>query len=289
MRCPTELMKVCSSLFTVCEVYFPINLIKKCFIIAFFLLPSTVFAEDNFLKNKTVTGCEDAKGYPPFINENKITGMLEGYSVDLLNLVFKDSGAKIEYRLIPWVRCMAYMGKGNKIDIVLAAASTEERRKKYLFSDAFAKVHLSYFYDWQRYPEGLNIEHPSDFDRLKFVCGMRGFVYGNYGLSKKVLQQANSFQQLVNLVVFGRCDAFLIRYEVFNSLSKAYPDFKYHDRMKGGIIPWRKDDPIKFYFLAKKDSVYHKKLIDYINMKMKQIDKSGQFKKIKEKYGFITE
>jgi len=278
-----------SSSFAIGEVGISINKIKKLFIITFFLLSSLVFAEDNFLKNKIVTGCENEEGYPPFINTSQETGMFEGYSVDLLNLVFKDSGAKIEYKLMPWVRCMAFMAKGDTMDIVLAAASTEQRRKQYLFSDAFAKVHLSYFYDHQRYPDGLSIEKPSDFDKLKFVCGLRGFVYGNYGLSKAVYQQADSFQKLVNLVVHGRCDVFLIRYEVFKSLPKAYPEFKHHDRMRGSIIPWRKGDPIKFYFLAKKDSVYHKQLIDFINMRMKQIEESGQFRKIKEKYGFVTD
>jgi polar amino acid transport system substrate-binding protein len=288
MKYFTKLTEDFYSSFAICEVRFLKNKIKKLFVITLFLLSSTVFAGDSFLKNKTITGCENAEGYPPFINENKTTGKLEGYSVELLNYIFKDSGAKIQYRLIPWKRCMVYMAQGDKMDIVLAAASSEERRNKYLFSDVVAKVHLSYFYDHKHYPNGLNIENKSDFDKLK-VCGMRGFLYGNYGLSKKVYQSANSFQQLVNQVIRRRCDAFLIRYEVFNYLPKAYPDFENHDRLRGGIIPWRKDDPINFYFLARKDSVYHKKLIVYINMKMKQIEKSGQFKKIKKKYGLVTD
>lgn len=262
---------------------------KKLFVIALFLLSSTVFAEDSFLKNKTVVGCENEEGYPPFIFQNKVSGKLEGYSVDLLNLVFKDSGAKIKYELLPWKRCMRSMGEEKTMDLVLAAASTEERRKKYIFSDAFAEVHLAYFYDHQRYPKGLHIEYPSDFDNIGTVCGMRGFVYGNYGLSKEVYQESATFQHLVKMVVFERCDALLVRYEVFKTLPMVYPDFKYHDRMNGGIIPWRKDDPIKFYFLAKKNSVYHKHLINYINKKMKQMEKSGQFKEIKKKYGFIKD
>ncbi len=255
-------------------------------IIAIFLFPVIVFAEVSFLKNKTIVGCENEEGYPPFIFKNKESGKLVGYSVDLLNLVFKDSGAKIKYKLLPWVRCMKDMGRGKDIDIVLAAASTEERREKYTFSDAFSEVHLAYFYDHQRYPRGLDIKNPSDFDNIGIVCGMRGFVYGNYGLSKEVKQMGKTFQQLVKMVVAGRCDAFLVRYEVFNSLPMAYPDFKHHDRMKGGIIPWRKNNPIKFYFLAKKNSNYHKQLINYINKKIKQIEKFGQLKEIKKKYGF---
>ena len=223
----------------------------KYSITLFFLLSLSLFAENSFLKNKMVVGCENEEGYPPFIYKNKATRKLEGYSVDLLNLVFKDSGAKIRYELLPWKRCMNYMGEKKTMDIVLAAASTKERRKKYLFSDAFAEVNLAYFYDKQRYPKGFNIENPSDFDKMKTVCGMRGFVYGNYGLSKEIYQEANSFQQLVNMVIFKRCDVILVRYEVFKSLRIAYSNFEYHDRMKGGIIPWRKDNPIKFYFLSK--------------------------------------
>ncbi len=62
-------------------------MIMKCYIIALFLLSSTLFADDCFLKNKTVVGCENAEGYPPFIYTNKESVKLEGYSVDLLNLI----------------------------------------------------------------------------------------------------------------------------------------------------------------------------------------------------------
>jgi len=253
------------------------------------LLSLTSFSDNTFLKNKTITGCENEEGYPPFIYRNKVSEELEGYSVDLLNLVFKDSGAEIKYSLLPWKRCLKYMGKGKIMDLVLAAASTEKRRTEYIFSDAFSEVHLAYFYDRDRYPNGLGINYPSDLDRLETVCGMRGFVYGSYGLTNKVWQQADDFQQLITLVAKDRCNALLIRYEVFKSLTKANPDIKYYDRMKGGIIPWRKDNPIKFYFMAAKDSVYHKQLIDFINKRMKEINQSGEFRQIKEKYGFIVD
>jgi len=258
-------------------------------IFALLLMPSIALADNSFLKNKTVTGCENEEGYPPFIYRNPDSGKLEGYSVDLLNLVFEDSGATLKYSLLPWKRCLKYMGKGKIMDLVLAAASTKERREEYLFSDAFSKVHLAYFYDRKKYYDGLKIKTPSDLDKLTTVCGMRGFVYGSYGLTNKVWQQADDFQQLITLVAKDRCDALLIRYEVFKSLTKANPQIKYYDRMKGGIIPWRKDNPIKFYFMAAKNSPYHKQLIDFINKRMKEISQSGDFRQIKEKYGFIVD
>jgi len=262
----------------------------RAFIIcALLLIPSIALSDTSFLKNKTVTGCENEEGYPPFIYRNTDSGSLEGYSVDLLNLVFEDSGATLKYSLLPWKRCLKYMGKGKIMDLVLAAASTEERRQEYLFSDAFSEVHLAYFYDRKKYYDGLKIKTPGDLDKLTTVCGMRGFVYGSYGLTNKVWQQADDFQQLITLVAKDRCDALLIRYEVFKSLTKANPQIKYYDRMKGGIIPWRKDNPIKFYFMAAKNSPYHKQLIDFINKRMKEISQSGDFRQIKEKYGFIVD
>jgi len=262
--------------------------LKNVFFIALFLISSIAFSEESFLKNKTVVGCEGEKGYPPFIYKNKLSGKLEGYSVDLINLVFKDSGAKVKYELLPWKRCLSYMNAGENMDIVLAAASTEERRKKHIFSDVFSKVHLAYYYDSKRYSKGLRVKTPNDLNNLESVCGMSGFVYGNYGLSKKVIQTANDFQQLVNQLVHKRCDAILIRYEVFESLSIIHTDFKHYDRIKGDILPWRKDNPIEFYFMARKNSVYHRNLINFINKRLKQIRKSGKFKVIKEKYGFIV-
>jgi len=260
---------------------------KLCFISSIFIISTIVFAETSFLKNKTIVGCENEEGYPPFIVKNKITGDLEGYSVDVINLIFKNSGAKIEYKLLPWKRCMAYMSKGKKIDLVLAAASTKERRKKYLFSDSFSKVHLAYFYDSKRYPDGLSIKKPSDFNRYGKVCGMSGFVYGNYGLLKEVQKDSIGFQQLIKGAIGKRCSSILVRYEVFKNLPMLYRNIEYYDRMKGEIIPWRKDKPIDFYFLLKKGSDYHKRLINFINKRIKEIKDSGELELIKEKYGFL--
>ncbi|OUR97437.1 hypothetical protein A9Q84_14015 [Halobacteriovorax marinus] len=262
----------------------------KIYLLSLFLLfSSTVFAENSFLKNKTIVGCENEEGYPPFIYRNKTSGELEGYSVDILNLVFKGSGAQVNYRLLPWKRCMSYMSEGKLIDIVLAAASTKERRERYLFSNSFSKVHLAYFYDRERYPEGLNIRKPSDFNRFYEVCGMLGFVYGGYGLSREVKKSGRGFQQLIRRVVHKRCDTILVRYEVFKNLPKLYSNIEFFDRMKGEIIPWRKDNPINFYFLARKDSAYHKHLLDFINKRMKQMKKTGELKIIKEKYGLFSD
>ena len=261
----------------------------KYFVIAAFLvLSSNAFASDiSFLQGKTVVGCENEEGYPPFIYVDS-TGKLTGYSVDLIDLVFENSGAKTKYRTIPWRRCLLEIENGEKSDFVLAAAETPERREKYLFSNALAEVHLAYYYDSVKYPNGLDIEVPNDFKKYS-VGGMAGFVYDDYEIPNKIYQSAIRFQQLVNQTIGERFDILLARYEVFNSLLKAYPNFKNHDLMKGEKIPWRINRPIKFFFMAKKGSPYHKKLIDFINMRMKEIEKSGQLFKIKERYGFATD
>ncbi len=251
------------------------------------LISASAFSDTSFLKNKTVVGCEHEDGYPPFIFKNPESGKLEGYSIDVLNLVFKNSGAKVEYELLPWKRCLEYMTQSNRMDLVLTAASTDERREKYLFSDAFAEVHLAYFYDRARYPKGLSINNPIDLDNMGEVCGMRGWEYGDYGLSKKVWKVAHEYQQLIELVIIERCDVMLIRYEIFKNLPKAIRDSIYYNRMKGGIIPWRKDNPIKFYFMSIKYSSYHNKLVNFINNRLVQIRKSGKLRDIKEKYGFM--
>ena len=74
-------------------------------------------------------GWEDEKGYLPFIYIDTSSEKLEGYFVNFINLVFKDSEAKVEYELLPCKRCLLDMTGGDEMDIVLATASTEERRK----------------------------------------------------------------------------------------------------------------------------------------------------------------
>jgi len=278
-----------TSPFTVCSDWVSKNPLRNLFFIVFLLFTEAAYSDDLPFKNKTIVGCENAEGYPPFVYESRITGALEGYSVELLDLVFEGSGANLEHVLLPWVRCLKGIDAGKEMDIVLTAASNEERRSKYIFSDAISKVHLAYFYDSQRYPQGLSVETPGDLDNLETVCGMRGWIYDSYGLSKDVYQKAYRFKQLVRMVIKKRCNAILVRYEVFRSFPRIYPEFEYHDRMRGGIVPWRKDHPIKFYFMAKKNSDYHADLIAYINTRMKQLGESGKLKPIKIKFGLSVD
>lgn len=264
------------------------KLMRLLFVVALLLCSSETSASNiNFLQGKTVIGCENEEGYPPFIYADS-TGEMRGYSVDLIDLIFENSGAETIYRLVPWKRCLAEIGKGEKSDIALAAVDTKERREKYLFSDAFAEVHLAYFYDRVKYPNGLDIKVPNDFEKYH-VGGMAGFEYDNYGIPNEIYQSASTFQQLVEQTIRSRVDILLARYEVFNSLFKADPYFKNNNRMRGEKIPWRKTHPIQFFFIARKGSAYHEKLIDFINMRMKEIDKSGQLNKIKKRYGFVTD
>lgn len=266
------------------------NYMKKYLLLFYALFVLHIaFTDDSFLEGKIIVGVEDTEGYPPFVYINKGTGEYEGYSVDLLNLVFEGSGAKIRYNLLPWERCLIYVKEGDKADIILVAASTEERRRQFLFSDSIAEVHLGYFYDKRRFPNGLGIEEPDDFLKIGAVRGMTGYVYEHYGIPKKIFQKAGSFQKLVEQLIHKRCDAILVRYEVFNSFQKVYPDFEGLEYIEGEIIPWRKDNPIQFYFLSAKNSEYHSNLINYINRKMVELNENGELKKIKEKFGFKVE
>ena len=69
-----------------------------------------------------------------------------------------------------------------------------------------------------------------------------------------------------------------------------YPDFKNHDRIKGDLIPWRKDNPINFYFLARKNSVYHKNLINFVNKRLDRLKNHdpNSKKKIIQSLAWIT-
>lgn len=262
---------------------------QKLLVLIFLFISSVLYADSSYFRGKTIVGIEDEKGYPPFIYINQETGEYDGYSVDLLNLIFEDSGAEIIYNLLPWKRGLSYVKRGDNADIALVAASTEERRQQFLFSQAIAEVHLAYFYDKRVYPNGLGIDKPEDFLKIGSIRGMRGYEYGHYGIPKKVEQNAGTFQQLVTQLLNRRCDVILVRYEVFNSFHRVYPDFTGLENIEGRVIPWRKDDPIKFYFLSARDSEFHSKLIDYINQRIVVFEQNGVLYSLKQKHGLLIE
>lgn len=57
-----------------------------------------------------------------------------GFEIDMFKAIMEDIGVKVNFSMLPWVRCLNYLEKG-KTDIVISMLNTPERRKFAYFPD----------------------------------------------------------------------------------------------------------------------------------------------------------
>jgi len=60
-----------------------------------------------------------------------------GFDIDLCNAVAKEAGLTVEYRNIPWDKIFAGLEAGKYDAIISSVTITDERRKKYAFTDPY--------------------------------------------------------------------------------------------------------------------------------------------------------
>jgi len=60
-----------------------------------------------------------------------------GFDIDLFNAVAKEAGLTVEYRNIPWDKIFAGLESGKYDAIISSVTITDERRKKYAFTDPY--------------------------------------------------------------------------------------------------------------------------------------------------------
>ncbi|WP_442602394.1 transporter substrate-binding domain-containing protein [Paenibacillus sp. KN14-4R] len=75
--------------------------------------------------------------YPPFVSKGK-DQKLEGYDVDVLNLVGEKLGYQIEWTVAEFSGLFGMMDSGRIDTIANLIAVTDERKKKYDFTDPYA-------------------------------------------------------------------------------------------------------------------------------------------------------
>ncbi len=97
--------------------------------------------EKEYINNKKVILVSNEASYEPY--DYNIDGKPTGYSIDLLELLLKDTGLKIKYITKPWYKLLKDL-ENKKLDLVHTIYKTPNREKKYNYSLGYSKVIHSY-------------------------------------------------------------------------------------------------------------------------------------------------
>lgn len=105
------------------------------------LVSGALFTQPASAQQKLVVGFDGS--YPPFASINK-GGQLQGFEVELATAICAELKTKCELKNIPFDGLFAAL-EADKIDVVAAGLNiTEERKKKYLMTNAFLKSPLAF-------------------------------------------------------------------------------------------------------------------------------------------------
>jgi polar amino acid transport system substrate-binding protein len=222
--------------------------------------------------------------FPPFafykrVNE-RATGETTGYSVEFIRKILSDRQIEFKVDLIPWTRCQAEVEEGSYA-LLLDAASSPEREKKYFVSKPYYTLQDVYFYPRTR-PPG-KVETASDLRRLR-VCGQSGYTYVNWGLQDaEVDRGARTFEQALQKMKLGRCDVVLTRLET----AVTYRFTQSPDPIAAGEFVWRKMPgmtPLPFHMMVSRKLPYSEDLISILNDGIDRMFRTGKAKKLGLEY-----
>jgi polar amino acid transport system substrate-binding protein len=253
----------------------------------FFLI---VIMISGFVSAQTVQICGDDGEWVPYAYfervDSKKTDRPIGFTVALLNEIFRVMKIQHTYKLIPWKRCQREVdkfGTRKKYEIITDASFNAERGKKYYFSDPIYAVTPGVFYSIKKFPNTVPIKKPTDLNRY-LLCGVRNYnfqMFYDVGINK-LNEDLGSTQNLyvLNMVSRGRCDFFLSLIEPvigIKAIDKNFPeDIDYF------FIKEAKKT--EFYLLVSKTSIRGEFLIKKINSTLNILKKNGVYDQIYKKY-----
>jgi polar amino acid transport system substrate-binding protein len=166
-------------------------------LLIFSIMPSYLFGAESI---RVVT---DA--WPPYVFEEQ--GTMTGFDYEVMQAVMKRMGYSVEFRLMPWKRCLQMIESGQA-DALLDVSITEERKRSMIFPSEPLSDSASVLFHrrGQRYR----------FNTLEDLRGLRIGTIAGYEYNKEFLEADYIFrepvadlQQNIRKLMNGRIDLFI--------------------------------------------------------------------------------
>lgn len=208
--------------------------------------------------------------YPPYEYLDQF-GFPAGYNVELSKAIARVMGMEVEVRLGPWGEMRRSLNKGS-VDILMGMAHTPERVAEVDFSVPHAKVHQSI---WVRKGDD-RIRSVKDLAG-KDVVVMKGSVMHDYMLERGIpanLFLVTTLADALTLLSSGQHDCALV--------AKLPGEYLLSELQMNNIHPIAKPLVAQNYGFAVKKG--NQELIDRFNEGLALLKKSGEYRKIREKW-----
>ncbi len=233
-------------------------------IVFIFLLISPTYADVN---TYIVTGDNNLPPYE-YVDED---GVYKGFNVDIIKAIGLTMGEDFVFNPMPWENAYHAI-ENDKADIIQGLKISEERKKKFIFSNSFLENTQSIFV----LKENQNIKNLNDLENKKVGLLKEDTLYETIkDIDNITIYQYNSLEEILNLLLNDEIDAL-----IGNTLTVNYLSNKQKTR-----------DDIKIVGSALNRAKYaiavspeNKQLLLMINEGIKKIHKNGMYDIIYRKW-----
>ena len=146
--------------------------------------------------------------YPPFNFQGE--KQLEGITIDLLELIFKEDGLQLnrnDIQLLPWVRGYKYL-QTNKKTVLFATTRTEERENQFKWVGPIIPVRIAII---SKKGSNISIDKADDLKNYKTAVVRNDVGHQmllTNGISEKSMIIVSGSSQAAKLIESGRADFF---------------------------------------------------------------------------------
>lgn len=239
------------------------------------------------LTNQSVIFCVESDDWAPYNYLERVngikTGKAAGYDIDIVKAILKKHKITPVFKILHLNRCLLEAKKGTNIHVVMSAAITPQRQSTYLLTKPYYEVTLTYFYLRKSYPQGLMINQPSDLLKEGKVCGRLGYTYYNFGLYSEDIDRSQiNYQNLVNMLIRGRCTTFLARLEAFAGSALVGENFLLNEKITYQVFPKIPNE--NMYMLISRNYPYANQLKELLDQGFADLKKSGESRVLLQQY-----
>jgi polar amino acid transport system substrate-binding protein len=236
----------------------------------------------------TVYICDDGAEWPPYTYyqrvDGQVTDTIVGFSVDVIDRIFKNEGVPYHLDLLPWKRCMAEVAEGKRYHMFLSGGRNPERERTYHISEPYYRMHPGYLYSGRKHPSGLAIRGREDLKKFR-VCGILGYNYIVFGLAEDQIDTGTgNYESLVKKLLTGRCDLSIDRLEILLGFKAIGKDFIKQPDLVFRAIP---DEPAEPFHMMFTKNEFGSRLKRVVDEGMRDLQASGELETLMGNYDLI--
>jgi polar amino acid transport system substrate-binding protein len=262
-------------------------LIILCGIMTVLMIASLISAET--WHGPTIYICDDGAEWPPYSyyqrQDGRPTDTVIGFSVDVIDDIFKGAGIPYHLTLLPWKRCLHEVAVGERYHMLLSGGRNPERDRTYYISEAYYLMHPSYLFSQAHHPDGLAITERGDLKKFR-VCGIQGYNYVVFGLAEDEIDTGTrDYEALIRKILDGRCDLSIDRLEILLGFKAIGKDFISHPDLAYRTIAGEPAEP--FHMMFSRNSV-GRELKRIVDAGIRRLQQSGELDAILKKYDLLV-